>query len=81
MKNSQYLEEYQDLCKEYLEAGKKPITPGSFIAYNLRGDAKLYSGRYMRALINSLKRSGWVTGPSYGGSTAYYPPNTELQPK
>ena len=71
MKQSQYTEAYLDAAEARLEAGKKPLTPGSFLANTLRGVAKTYIGRYEDSLIRSLRLVGAVETPSAKGGTAY----------
>jgi len=53
------------------ETRKKRVTPGTFLSAVLRGKAKNYSGRYVTALINSLKRTGAKPVPSIRGGVAY----------
>jgi hypothetical protein len=52
MRDSQYL-------RPYLETTADPATrytPGTFLAYTLRGKAAKYSDVYLRALLRSLER-------------------------
>jgi len=74
MRNSQYLNDYLDSNKS--RGTGKGLTVGSYITYVLRGSAKKYSGKYCRALENSLDRevaAGRVRiGTSAQGRTAYY---------
>lgn len=70
MRNSQYLEDYLSL-NNALGRGKG-LTIGTYLAYELRGRAKNYSGRYARALENSLERNGAQKGRSFMGKVAYY---------
>lgn len=50
MKGSMYTDEYLDTNET------RAITPGTFITKTLRGRAKDYSARYLRALLNDLQR-------------------------
>jgi hypothetical protein len=71
MRLSQYVEPY---LKSNAERGwDKGITPGTFLAYTLRGTAKRYSGNYLRALVRGLERVGATEGKSVQGKIAYYP--------
>lgn len=48
------------------------FTPGTFLAYTLRGKAKAYSGHYLRRMMDRLMSDpGVVAVQSVGGSTAY----------
>ena len=81
MKLSQYVEPY---LKSNAERGwDKGITPGTFLAYTLRGTAKRYSGNYLRALVRGLEMTGAWEGKSVHGKVAYYPisvvPNEFIQ--
>jgi len=71
MKNSQYLSAYLSANKARGEG--KGLTIGSFLAYVLRGEAKRYSGNYVRALRNSCERVGAIEGRSKLGGVAFYP--------
>lgn len=73
MRNSQYLNSY--LSENAQRGAGKGLTAGSFLAYQLRGTAKKYSGKYLIALKNSCKRVGAVVGESKLGRVAYYPAN------
>ena len=55
MRLSQYLDKYLDANAERIAGGKKPITPGTYLAYKLRGRAKNYFGKYESALIRALR--------------------------
>lgn len=68
---SAYTEAYLD---ENAKRGQgSGITPGTFLAYNLKGKAKQYSSKYLAALLRDLKsRSDVIAGLSQGGGTAYY---------
>jgi hypothetical protein len=69
--NSQYLTSYLD---ENASRGMgKGLTVQSFLASKLQGKAKKYSAGYVKSLQRSCERTGAVQGPSFGGSTAYYP--------
>lgn len=49
------------------------ITPGTFLAYTLKGRAKEYSARYLRVLERDLaSRNDVVRGHSKHNATAYY---------
>jgi len=69
MRESKYIESYLDYT------AKRPITPGTYLAYMLRGTAKDYSSRYLRALERALERrkeaGTVVTVRSVGGRIAY----------
>ena len=69
--NSQYLNAY--LNENASRGLGKGLTVQSFLASKLQGKAKQYSQGYVRALKRSCERTGAVQGPSFGGSTAYYP--------
>jgi hypothetical protein len=71
MKLSQYVEPY--LASNAERGWDKGITPGTFLAYTLRGTAKRYSGNYLKALIRGLERVGAMEGKSVQGKIAYYP--------
>ena len=68
---SQYLERYLDDSDQRIAAGGAPITPGTFLAYQLRGRAKQWISRYLAALVRSLKAADTVETTSVGGCTAY----------
>lgn len=77
-KGSQYTESY---LRENARRGfGKGVTVGTFLAYNLRGRAKNYGGRYADALNNDLNRrvkvGEVVGGVSAGNSIAFYPLDT-----
>ena len=77
MRLSQYVEPY---LKSNAERGwGKGITPGTFLAYTLRGAAKRYSGNYLRALVRGLEKVGAVEGTSVQGKVAWYPASCEPQ--
>lgn len=67
--NSQYTEEYLALTSK-----GRLLTPGTFLAYTLRGRAKKWGDRYYRSLVASLLRSGAKPTRSLGGRTAYVIP-------
>jgi hypothetical protein len=68
---SRYTEAYLD---ENSRRGKgRGFTPGTFLNYNLKGTAKRYASKYLRALEQDLKsRSDVVADRSQNGGTAYY---------
>lgn len=67
MRRSQYLEDYLDST-----SGGRLITPGTYLAYTLRGRAKTYIGRYLGALLRALDAEPDVAPVrSVGGRTAY----------
>lgn len=72
--NSKYLTSY--LAENENRGIGKGLTIQSYLASRLQGKAKQYSFGYIRALKRSCERSGAVQGPSFGGSTAYYPAST-----
>jgi len=65
--NSQYTEEYLTLTTKK----GRLLTPGTFLAYTLRGEAKRWACRYSRSLVASLLRVGATPTRSIGGRTAY----------
>jgi len=69
--NSQYLSAY--LAENSSRGIGKGLTIQSYLASRLQGKAKQYSRGYVVALKRSCERTGAVQGPSFGGSTAYYP--------
>jgi len=69
--NSQYLNSY--LSENASRGIGKGLTVQSYLASRLQGKAKQYSQGYVKALKRSCERTGAVQGPSFGGSTAYYP--------
>lgn len=74
-RESQYIEGY---LRHNAEAGEgRGLTPGSYLAYHLRGKAKQYSGHYLHALMTAIQRrlqaGVIVQGQSAGGRIAYYP--------
>ena len=69
--NSQYLNSY--LTENASRGLGKGLTIQSYLASRLQGKAKQYSQGYVKALKRSCERTGAVKGPSFGGSTAYYP--------
>ena len=75
MRESQYVEQYLDLTET------KPVTPGTFLAYTLRGHATTWAGRYRAALGSSLDRrvrEGLVEMvPSLRGGIAYRRVNSQ----
>lgn len=71
MRNSQYLESYL-ACNRQRGQGCG-LTVGSYLAYQLRGNAKKWAGRYCNSLEASCKRAGATKGKSMLGRVAYYP--------
>ena len=71
MRNSQYLSSY--LANNKARGEGNGLTIGSFLAYQLKGKAKKYSGHYVVALRNSCERVGAVAGRSKMGGIAFYP--------
>ena len=71
MRNSQYLESY--LFENKSRGEGNGLTIGSYLAYQLRGKAKKYSGHYVTALRNSCERVGALEGRSKMGGIAFYP--------
>ena len=71
-RESQYIEGY--LAENDSRGLGKGLTVGSYLAYQLKGKAKKYSGRYAAALINALERRGSavIKGRSAMGGVAYY---------
>ena len=69
--NSQYLNSY--LSENATRGIGKGLTVQSYLASRLQGKAKQYSRSYVVALKRSCERTGAIQGPSFGGSTAYYP--------
>jgi hypothetical protein len=71
-RESQYLAPYLATT-----ASGRLVTPGTYLAGELRGRARIYSGRYLRALEAALRRrmaEGTVRAmPSLRGGTAYIP--------
>jgi hypothetical protein len=71
MKRSQYLEAYLKAAVEHR------WTPGTFLAYTLRGKAKNWMSKYQRALENALieeeKAGRVVRVRSVQGHTAWVP--------
>lgn len=63
---SQYTYDYLSVT-----AAGRYLTPGTFLAYVLRGKAKTYIGRYKSALIRSVKSVGALPVKSVGGKVAY----------
>ena len=74
---SQYLEAYKQECLSELNAGKRPYSVGTFLAYRLRGNAKNWSGRY-RSLVKGLEKDGWVLADSKLHGIAYGPSSSVL---
>ena len=70
---SQYLKAYQLQAEEAISKGLKPLSVGTFLAYNLKGNAKDWISRYHRSLINSLENAGWVPSESRNKGLAYSP--------
>lgn len=66
MKDSQYIDSYLETT-----ARGNLITPGTFLAYTLRGRAKRWAGRYEGALLRFIKRRNCKPVTSKGGRTAY----------
>lgn len=70
MRESQYLESY--LRENRRRGDGNGLTVGTFIAYQLRGEAKSWAGRYKQSLENSLLRNNARRGVSKMGRIAYY---------
>jgi hypothetical protein len=74
-RESQYSADY--LTTNATKGPGKGITTGTYIAYVVRGRARNYSGRYVRALDNSMGRAEAegraVRGTSAGGCVCWYP--------
>ncbi len=68
MRLSQYLKPYLRTT-----AGGTLYTPGTFLAYTLRGRAKHYGDVYLRTLERSLDAVGAVPVRSIKGGKAYIP--------
>ena len=67
MPRSQYLEAYLSET-----ASGRLVTPGSFLAGELRGKAKAYAGQYLRRLVRALEREpGVQMVQSVMGGVAY----------
>ncbi len=67
MARSKYLDSYLDET-----ATGRLVTPGSFLAGQLRGKAKSYAGHYTQALVRALQAEPGVKAvPSAMGSVAY----------
>lgn len=67
MARSKYLDSY--LAET---ATGRLVTPGSFLAGQLRGKAKFYAGHYKQALVRALQAEPGVKAvPSAMGSVAY----------
>lgn len=50
MRESQYIDQYLICAKEF------GYTPSTFLAYNLKGRARMYSDVYYRALMAAIER-------------------------
>lgn len=68
---SQYTSAYLRENDSRIAQGLRPITPGTFLAYNLRGVAKSYSSGYKKALERDLRDRGAQQVKSAGGGTAF----------
>jgi hypothetical protein len=68
---SQYVDSY--LATNAARGPGKGLTPGTFIAYTVRGRARSYAGRYVRALVSGLRKVGATPGTSCRGCRAWYP--------
>lgn len=68
MRQSQYLESYLQCT-----ANGTLYTPGTYIAYHVRGRAKRYADVYLRSLERGLKQVGAVPVRSIRGGVAYIP--------
>lgn len=66
MKLSQYTDSYLDAT-----SNGRLVTPGTYIAYKVKGRAKRWAGRYTASLVRSVKLVGAVAVKSIGGGTAY----------
>ena len=67
MARSKYLDSY--LAET---ATGRLVTPGSFLAGELRGKAKAYAGQYRKALVRALEADPCVQAvPSVAGGVAY----------
>jgi hypothetical protein len=71
IRGSMYTEEYL----RYNSEAKRPLTPGTYLRYQLKGRARDYADRYERALMRHLMAllAEGVIEPvrSAGGSVAY----------
>lgn len=63
---SQYTDSYL-----HMTAGGRLLTPGTYLAYVLRGRARKYAGRYQSALMRSLEKRGARPVKSVRGGIAY----------
>ena len=63
---SQYTYDYLSMT-----AAGRYLTPGTFLAYTLRGRAKTYITRYTKSLVRSVQLVGALPVKSVGGSIAY----------
>jgi hypothetical protein len=79
MRYSQYLDAYLDHNAHRLATGDLPITIGTFLNYRLRGSAKDYMSKYIRALHRSCLAVGAVEMTSKNGRTAYVRPKDGAQ--
>lgn len=74
---SMYERDYLRLNELRWKAGRKPLTPKSFIGRVLQGSARLHSSQYADALIGRLlflRRAGAVVEvPSARGKASYLP--------
>lgn len=65
---SQYTESYLRTTKD------RKLTPGTYIAYTVKGRAKRWAGRYTASLVRSVKLVGATPVKSIRGGIAYtYP--------
>lgn len=66
-----YFESYLQVNEERGEGNG--LTPGSYLAYTLRGKAKRYANRYRRALLNALtSATDTYEAKSAKGGVAWY---------
>ena len=67
---SQYTEQY--LVENDARGVGNGLTPGSFLASTLRGNARRWIGRYEHSLIRSVLKIGAIANKSAHGKIAYY---------
>jgi len=72
---SQYLLPYMNHVRNQIKHNKKPYSVGTFLAYELKGNAKNWISRYCYSLINGLEKEGWTPGKSKLNGLAYIPPH------
>jgi hypothetical protein len=74
-RESQYVDAY--LSNNMARGAGRGLTVSSYLAYQLRGKARMYSGHYKRALENALNRriaqGRAIKLQSQLGGRAYYP--------